>query len=95
MPSSNVVEPRSRSLKCLDNSVTAEAIADSLLETRVISFFFFFFFFFFFLIVGKGGGTMTLMSLLNVDSRVRGGKSNGSRYESNGLELTVVYCEQV
>jgi hypothetical protein len=33
--------------------------------------------------------------LLNMDSRVRGGKSNGSRYESNGLELTVVYCEQV
>jgi hypothetical protein len=34
-------------------------------------------------------------SLLNVDSRVRGGESNGSRYESNGLELTVIYCEQV
>jgi hypothetical protein len=33
--------------------------------------------------------------LLNVDSRVRGGESNGSRYESNGLELTVIYCEQV
>jgi hypothetical protein len=33
--------------------------------------------------------------LLNVDSRVCGGESNGSRYESNGLELTMVYCEQV
>jgi hypothetical protein len=33
--------------------------------------------------------------VLNVDSRVRGGESNGSRYESNRLELTVVYCEQV
>jgi hypothetical protein len=35
------------------------------------------------------------VELLNVDSRVRGGESNGSCYESNGLELTVVYCEQV
>jgi hypothetical protein len=34
-------------------------------------------------------------NLFNVDSRVRGGESNGSHYESNGLELTVVYCEQV
>jgi hypothetical protein len=37
MPSSRVVEPTSRSLKCLESSETAEAMADSLLETRVIS----------------------------------------------------------
>jgi hypothetical protein len=44
----------------------------------------------------SGANAKTLISrLLNVDSRVRGGESNGSRYESNGLELTVVYCEQV
>jgi hypothetical protein len=27
-------------------------------------------------------------------SRVHGGESNGSCYESNGLELTVIYCGQ-
>jgi hypothetical protein len=36
-----------------------------------------------------------LVPVLNVDSRVRGGESNGSCYEPNRLELTVIYCEQV
>jgi hypothetical protein len=33
-----------------------------------------------------------VMLLLNVDSQVRGGDSNGSRYEGNGLGFTELYC---
>ena len=34
-------------------------------------------------------------NLLKVERRVRGGDSNGPRDESNGLDLTQVYCGQV